>query len=128
MDWIRLPSFVPMEFTCRCGCGRNEMDADFMDALQRMRSALGFSFPINSGYRCPDYNQQVSSTGPAGPHTTGRAADVRVLGARAFDIIHHASLFGFTGIGVKQHGSHASRFVHLDTLTAGPRPWVWSYP
>ncbi len=34
------------------------------------------------------------------------------------------------GIGIKQKGDYASRFVHLDDLPNGsgqPRPWCWSY-
>lgn len=117
------------EFACR-HCGRNEMDPDFITRLDEMRRRYGRPIVVNSGYRCPDHNEAVSSTGRNGPHTTGRAADVRVLGRDAYLVISLAPIFGFTGLGVAQKGDHGSRFIHLDTIensATSPRPWVWSY-
>lgn len=118
------------ELRCRCGCGRADMDGDFMAQLQALRNALG-PLPVSSGFRCPTYNNQVSTTGLAGPHTTGQAADIRISGQRAHRLIVGAAKAGFTGLGVKQNGPRGSRFVHLDTLdaeaTGGLRPRLWSY-
>jgi zinc D-Ala-D-Ala carboxypeptidase len=101
-----------------------------MDKLQQLREAVGFPLPISSGYRCPDHNAKVSSTGKTGPHTTGKAADPRMSGEKAFKVMAEACQLGFTGIGLSQKGAHESRFVHVDTLENGPgcpRPTVWSY-
>lgn len=117
------------EFKCRCGCGRNEMSSGFIDMLDDLREACGFAMPVNSGYRCPDHNAKVSSTGRTGPHTTGRAVDIRVSRKEAYELLMWASRMGFTGIGVKQHGE--VRYIHLDNLPAAegqPRPTIWSYP
>lgn len=123
-------SFSRAEMTCRCGCGRADMDGEFMAALQDMREILG-PLPVSSGYRCPAYNAHVSATGPNGPHTTGRAADIQVHGGRAFAFVAVAQQHGMTGLGISQKGPHATRFVHLDNLQAGDtgglRPWLWSY-
>ena len=52
-------------------------------------------------------------------------------GHKAFEIVKLAMELGFTGIGVKQNGIHAKRFIHLDTMPkksiTSPRPWIWSY-
>lgn len=125
MSW---KNFNLAEFEC-LHCGKNEIDPDFVDKLQTLRDACGFPLIITSGYRCPEHNQAVSSTGPDGPHTTGRAVDIHVYGFRAMDFLSKAlALKLFTGIGIKQHGN--SRFVHLDDLPspAYPRPTIWSYP
>jgi len=119
------PNFTDDELTCKCGCGQQLMAASFMAHLQRLRTKLGFPFPIISAYRCPDHNEAVSSTGRHGPHTTGCAVDIAVSGSQARQIIKHAT--DFSGIGVKQHGPHEVRFIHLDTIAGGKRPWVWSY-
>ena len=103
----------------------------FMDKLQSLRDFLGFALPVTSGYRTPDHNMAVSSSGRAGPHTTGRAIDIKIFGTDAFELIEIAVTSGFTGIGVKQCGPRTRRFIHLDDLpkaTRCPRPWVWSYP
>lgn len=105
------------------------MDADFMRDLDRLRAVVGFPLAISSGYRCPAYNTRISSTGSDGPHTTGKAVDVPIVGARALELLTTAEALGFTGIGVNQRGPHNKRFIHIDKLTPqeGPRPWVWSY-
>jgi uncharacterized protein YcbK (DUF882 family) len=127
-DWP-WANFTPEEMRCR-GTGRLIVDRDFMDRLQTLRDLLGFALPVTSGYRTPDYNAQVSTTGHAGPHTTGRAADIAIYGERGFLLLARVKKLGFTGLGVKQHGPHVLRFIHLDDLADGdrPRPTIWSYP
>lgn len=114
----------------RVSTGGVRMVPAFLDRLQTLR--LSFQHPIilTSAYRSPEYNLRVASTGANGPHTTGRAVDILIQGADALDLIGRAWVNGFTGIGLKQHGPHNGRFVHLDDLPAGPdrpRPWIWTY-
>ena len=118
--------FTTEELACR-HCGEMHMNERFMADLVALRKALGFPFPVSSGYRCPEYNNQVSSTGFDGPHTTGCAVDIALRGDKARALIGAAiALHVFEGIGVKQTGG--GRFVHLDKYTGiHPRPWVWSY-
>lgn len=123
------PHFRPAEFRCRCGKCAGTMNRLFLLQLEQLRVACDFPLIIASGYRCPAYNSQVSSTGLTGPHTTGRAVDVTVSRHHAFTVLSEALRLGyFTGIGVNQRGS--ARFIHLDNLTEpehAPRPTVWSY-
>lgn len=125
--------FAASEFACKgSGCcgGQSRMDPDFVDTLDKLRHLCGFPLVVTSGYRCPTHNQRVSTTGPAGPHTTGRAVDLAVDRKRAHEVIRIAFDLEITGIGWKQHG--ASRFVHLDDLYEAdghaPRPTIWTYP
>lgn len=127
VDW-RWPHFTPKELACRFD-GSIRMDPAFLDLLERLREAYRRPMVVTSGYRSPSYNATVSTTGPSGPHTTGRAVDVAAQGTDAYELLWGALACGFTGIGVKQNG--ASRFLHLDNLTRAdnfPRPWIWSYP
>lgn len=126
-EW-RWANFTPAEMACK-GTGRLLIVPAFMDRLQRLRTAFGKPMPITSGYRTPEYNSAVSRTGRDGPHTHARAVDVAVSGGDALDLVRLALAHGFTGIGIKQHGPHAGRFIHLDDLTAPehPRPRIWSY-
>lgn len=120
--------FTREEFQCRCGCGGNEIQDSFIDKMDELRDRVGFALAVNSGYRCPEHNKNVSSTGLTGPHTTGRASDLKVNRKRAYKLMAEASVMGFTGIGFKQHGG--SRFIHLDDLDDAPgqpRPVIWSY-
>ena len=125
-DRGRWPNFTPREFACR-GTGRLLVAPALLDALEALRARLGRPLAVSSGYRAPEHNRLVSSTGPAGPHTTGLAADIAIDGEAALRLVGHAVALGFTGIGVSQKG--AGRFIHLDLLSgpAFPRPTIWSY-
>ena len=115
------------EFKCKCGCDENYMREDFISKLDSLRTQLGFPLIVSSGYRCPNHNAKVSSTGLYGPHTTGRAVDFLVAGEKALRLLQTASNRAFTGIGINQKGNHEKRFIHLDDLGTGQRPWIWTY-
>lgn len=124
------PYFKRAEFACKCGCGTEQMQLDFMHKLYRIRLEFDRAMVISSGYRCSSWNQRVSTTGPFGPHVTGRACDVLVFGEQALQLVEVARRAGMTGFGLAQKGPRGGRFVHLDDLRdgmSGPRPWVWSY-
>ncbi len=48
------PHFSQTELTCHCGCGRQEMDAQFMEKLEGLRVAYGrpMTPPPRSAVRC----------------------------------------------------------------------------
>ena len=111
---------------CSCGCGALP-DAEFMNDLQKLRSATGRPMTITSGARCEEYDARI---GGKGPHTMG-AVDVAICGKYAISLLHQALPLGWTGVGLKQHGPKSKRFIHLDRLPVlgfHPRPWVWTYP
>lgn len=139
------------------GSGERMMNRPFVGDLDLVRQLMGQPLNVTSGYRTPAYNRIVSSTGEAGPHTTGKAADLAAAGQHAFRLMVAAVLVkayragvleeadltpetldrvvkaSFQGIGLQQASKipHAGRFVHLDTCTPsetnGLRPWLWSY-
>jgi hypothetical protein len=115
--------FTIEELACSCGCGL-EMNNEYMEKVVHMRAAAGFPFPVNSGARCESYDLQI---GGRGPHRTGRALDIRVAGTDSYELVRLAFLYGMKGIGLKQHGDHGKRFIHIDDLDYGTRPWVWTY-
>jgi len=126
----RWPHFTPDELRCRCGCGRVDMAPDFLDRLEQLRVAFGRPLSVCSGFRCPAHNANplVSHSGDRGPHTTGRAVDIRIGRGDAYALNALAPALGFTGIGFAQKGD--ARFIHLDDLPDAPgqpRPTVWSY-
>ena len=128
MSWT-FENFTRGEFACAC-CDKSEMDVDFVAALQRIRTEFGKAMPITSGYRCALHNSNVSSTGLRGPHVTGKAADVAVMGADAHRLLKIALADpAITGVGVSQKGAPHTKFIHLDALEPGiyPRPTIWSY-
>lgn len=123
IDWSQYPNFTRAEFACRgqdCCGGVADMDPDFLERLQQLRSRVAFPFQITSGYRCPVHNASIKG-GPA--HPAGKAADIAVNGPQRFEILAEFAKYGFTGVGV------AKTFIHLDTLgmDEAPRPTSWTY-
>lgn len=107
-----------------------------VQALEALRVEFGVPMRISSGYRCATHNMEVSSTGPEGPHTVHElnniTVDVLEFGANAYELLELAITHDFSGIGLKQHGPIAQRFIHLDRLpqrlrSNRPRPTIWSY-
>lgn len=135
-DNKRWPNFHPIELAEKSdgwqqGSTPILIMPSFLDRLQKLREVFGKPLVIASGYRSPHYNNAVSKTGYTGPHTTGRAVDLKIHGKDAYAVLSVALSLGFTGIGIKQTGPYAGRFIHLDDLqedeTKSSRPWVWGY-
>ena len=129
VDWSEVEFFNRSEFACK-HCGRCEMDETFVMRIDELRRKFGEPLRVSSGYRCPEHNAAVSSTGADGPHTTGRAVDLVVSRGEAHRLLKLImTMGGFSGVGIQQKG--AGRFLHIDDLrdneTAGPRPTIWSY-
>ena len=128
MSRIPTEHFSLRELQCPC-CERADFQEGFLDRLERLRVDFGEIMPINSGFRCPNYNETVSKTGRNGPHTRG-AVDVAVCGAKTYRMLLAALRAGFTGIGLRQSGPYPARFMHLDALPhslTSPRPRIWTY-
>jgi len=118
--------FSENELKCRCGCGREKMDHEFMERLVKLRDKCDFPFVLTSAYRCANHPVEKAKTGTrVGAHRLGRAVDIKLLyGWPRHRLLRIATNMGFLGIGV------AGDFIHLDDLDAdwGPRPAVWAYP
>ncbi len=121
-------NFTVEEMRCKCGeCLLPIEDPEFRDwcfQLQALRSDLGFPFHVTSWYRCPDYNDSLyygNTEHMTGPHTKG-ATDMLISFERMYKLAALATTMGL-GVGIKQHGSIAERFIHLDNL--GSRLWTY---
>ena len=109
--------FSLSDFDC-LETGENEMDADFIHALDQLRAACGFPFNITSGYRSPNHSIEKAKK-IAGTHASGIAADIKVSGgAQRLAIVKHASAMGMS-VGV------AKSFVHVDIRKTEPMCWCY---
>ena len=118
--------FTEEELVCR-HCNETGMNDEFMHKVDALREKMGFSFPVNSAYRCKHHPIEGRKASP-GAHESGRALDIGVRGNQAYKLVQAAIEAGFTGIGISQKGG--ARFIHLDDLPDSegrPRPHIWSY-
>lgn len=105
-----IPSyFSDKELMCKCGCGKVNMNGDFLDKLNEARHMAGKGWKVNSAYRCAAHNKAVG--GVAGSsHTKGYAVDISATTSqKKFEIVSNAMKAGINRIGI------GKTFVHLDT-------------
>jgi len=111
--------FKRSEFDCQ-ETGENNMDDDFLKALDSLRHECGFPFVITSGYRSPNHSIEKRKQKP-GKHSEGIAADVAVNnGEQRALIVQKALELGFKGIGVSK------KFAHVDIRDVDV-PVMWVY-
>jgi len=107
------------------GSGKN-MDADFMQLLDRARTEAGIPFKINSGYRTESHNAKVggkpkTNTSKGSSHMYGLAADIGCTDSVTRSTIIAALIkVGFKRIGI------AKTFLHTDLDNDKPNA-IWLY-
>lgn len=112
-------NFSRWEFACHCGCGQEEVSPLLVEALQRLRDAVGKPIHVTSGCRCPAHNQAVKGS-PRSQHCIGRAADIQVKGMSSQKLGALAETIpGFARGGVGLY----DRWVHVDVRVYGPVRW-----
>ncbi len=115
--------FSENELRCKCGCGEYYFNLGTLARLNQLRVEYNKPITISSAYRCKEYNTKKGYTQT---HATGQAVDIPISRKNAYKLLKLAFKYGFTGIGIKQHGNQ--RFVHLDDLPESEiRPTVWGY-
>lgn len=88
---------------------------DLVALLERIRSALGTTLPIVSGYRCPVHNAAIHGAANS-MHMYGAAADLphtRLTLLQAFDL-------GAVGVGTR-----GGDVVHVDVRDGARAHWVY---
>jgi len=98
--------FNSSEFSCKCGCGLNNISLLMVQKLERARVNSGCNFIITSGTRCEKHNAKVGGVKNSS-HTKGYAADI-ALNDNNRVIIILALRKEFDRIGI------ANDFVHVD--------------
>lgn len=111
------PHFARWEMQCK-HCGKlppGGISSELLDRLEALRARIGRPINVNSGYRCPTHNKQVSKAAKS-QHVLGTAADIWVEKMDPVELLIHAHAVGFRGLFLYD------RFVHVDvrpTLAGG---------
>ena len=83
-----------------------KVEPELIAKLEKLRSRLGQSLTINSGYRTAEHNKKVGGS-PNSQHTKGTAADIaKVPGLTIDEMAILAEKVGFDGIGKYSWGIH----------------------
>tara|TARA_R110001592_G_scaffold52851_3_gene162173 strand:+ start:384 stop:707 length:324 start_codon:yes stop_codon:yes gene_type:complete len=96
------------------------MDKNFLDALDEARGVAGIPFIINSAYRSPEHPLSIKN--PTSSHIKGLAVDIRITSSRERFIILDALItVGFTRFGI------ADTFIHVDLDLDKAQGVIWTY-
>ncbi|MCI9063291.1 MAG: hypothetical protein HFJ17_01625 [Clostridia bacterium] len=77
LSWNNIKHFKQSEFTCKCGCGLNNMDLKVVKIADEIREHFGQPCIVNSGTRCIKHNKKVGGVSNS-RHLTGKAVDLYV--------------------------------------------------
>lgn len=97
--------FDSSEFTCKCGCGRMNVNQVLIAKLEQLFYNMNAkAIYINSGCRCPEHSVSVGGF-PNDMHVLGGAADIRVVSEdgtlyTSKAICREAEKIGFNGIAI----------------------------
>ncbi len=114
--------FKVSEFTCKCGCGKNNIDQRVMDMAETIRLALGVPVRVNSGCRCKEHNARSKGV-PNSKHILGKAADLSCsLGsAKMFETVKKLHAEG--KLPQLDYCIKYRTFIHIDC--GGKRKSLW---
>lgn len=111
-------NFSNSEFSCKCGCGFDDISLELVAVLQAIRDITG-PLKINSGCRCEAYNKSIGGK-ELSAHPDGDAADLHCISSTMrFQIIDTALQLGVSRIGVYKN------FIHLDLSNRLPLEVIW---
>ena len=114
--------FSAAEFKkCVPSCRIDQMDAAFLDTLDKIRERAGIPLVLNSAYRSPAYERSKGRSG-TGAHTLGVAVDIRCnTSANRYKIVKAALACGIRRIGIGQ------TYVHIDASRQHAQDVIWDY-
>ena len=113
--WDSIKHFKKSEFTCKCGCGMNNISIELVKVLEDIRNHFGQPCTVTSGCRCASHNKKVGGV-QGSRHVVGKASDIYVKGVSA------STLLAYTKSLVAQgklrytytNNSNMNGVVHVD--------------
>lgn len=113
--------FKEVEFNrCTPSCSLQDMDQEFMNALDRVRYIAGIPLILNCAYRSVAWEKSKGRSG-TGDHPQRKGVDIRCQSDRNRWLIVQAAIqSGFNRIGI------AKTFIHLGMGNGTPRV-IWMY-
>ena len=85
-SWDSIKHFKKSEFTCKCGCGMNNISIELVKVLEDIRNHFGQPCTVTSGCRCASHNKKVGGV-QGSRHVVGKAADIYVKGVSASTLL-----------------------------------------
>lgn len=108
IDYSKFKHFKKEEFTCKCGCGLNNMEFQVIEMLDEARELANIPFKINRGCSCAKHNKEVGGIEKSS-HLYGLAVDISALNDKdRYMIVGALFIVGFRRILIYDS------FIHVD--------------
>lgn len=122
------PNFKSTEFDCNgkgC-CTETPIHTKLVEVLQDVRDHFGVSVNVNSGYRCPVHNANVSGASANSWHMKGYAADINTKNVHPMCVARYVEeVFAQKDIkgriGCYTYDDSGKGFVHIDVRGTNSR-------
>ena len=110
--------FTSEEFACKCGCNFDSISPELIEVLEELRQVYQQPITINSGCRCPSWNEKVGGEKHS-QHMEGTAADIVVHGVSPFKTYQYldGKYKGRYGIGLY------ATWCHIDVRKGNAARW-----
>ncbi len=117
LTWNNIKHFKQSEFTCKCGCGLNNIDLKLVKILDEIRDYFGQSVTISSGCRCTTHNKKVGGV-QGSRHVSGKAADIIVKNVSKDKVLAKCKEYVASGRAryTYTNNSNMGNAVHIDIL------------
>lgn len=88
LSWDNVKHFKKSEFTCKCGCGTNNIDLRLVNIINEIREHYNKPIIITSGCRCTKHNKNVGGV-QGSRHVLGKAIDFYVQGVSIPEVLKY---------------------------------------
>ena len=87
-SWDDIKHFKKSEFTCKCGCGLNNIQLGVVKIADEVREHFGSPAIVTSGTRCKKHNKEVGGVSNS-RHLQGKAIDMYVQNVSWYDLLEY---------------------------------------
>ena len=87
-SWDDIKHFKKSEFTCKCGCGLNNIQIEVVKIADEVREHFGSPAIVTSGTRCKKHNKEVGGVSNS-RHLQGKAIDMYVQNVTWYDLLEY---------------------------------------
>lgn len=117
ITWDNIKHFKKEEFTCKCGCGMNNIDLNLVKILDEIREYFGQPVVVSSGCRCKNHNAKVGGV-QGSRHVQGKAADIIVRNVSKDKVLAKCKKYVANGRAryTYTNNSNMNKAVHIDIL------------
>lgn len=115
LSWNDIKCFKKSEFTCKCGCGSNNISLELVKVADEIRSHFGKPVIITSGTRCSKHNKNVGGVSNS-RHVLGKACDLYINGVSQYQLLEFTKKLVSQGKLRYTYAIDNSTAIHMDIL------------